>query len=111
MLLWPPSYTLPPLLSSLLRMAQSIMNRPKALPREHYLQSATLRNPNFPPPHLHLLVSYSELGRDAEARAELAELRRLIPNYSLGGARRGLPFKNPADLERYLTALRKAGLQ
>src|SRR5262245_58669978 len=36
MLLWPPSYTLPPLLSSLLRIAQSIMNLPKALPREHY---------------------------------------------------------------------------
>ena len=75
------------------------------------LQSATLRNPNFPPPHLHLLVSYSELGRDVEARAELAELLRVIPNDSLEGARRVLPFKDPADLERYLVALRKAGLK
>jgi len=75
------------------------------------LQSATIRNPNYLPPHLHLVVSYSELGRDAEAQAEVAELRRLIPNYSLEGVRRVMAFKNPADLDRYLAALRKAGLK
>jgi len=75
------------------------------------LQSATLRNPNLVPAHLHLLLSYSELDRDMEARAELAELRRLIPNYSLEGVKRVLVLKNPADLERYLAALRKAGLK
>jgi adenylate cyclase len=75
------------------------------------LQSATLRNPDYSPPRLHLLVSYSELGRDAEARAELAELRRLHPESSLEGYRRTLVFKDPASLERYLTALRKAGLK
>jgi adenylate cyclase len=75
------------------------------------LQTATLRNPNFPPSHLHLLVSYSELGRDAEARAELAELLRLMPNLSLERHRQIMPFKNPADLEHLLDALRKAGLK
>jgi tetratricopeptide (TPR) repeat protein len=75
------------------------------------LQSATLRNPNHPPAHLHLLVTYSELGRDAEARAELAEIRRLNPNASLEFYRRVMVFKDPASLERYLTALRKAGLK
>ncbi|HEV8712260.1 MAG TPA: tetratricopeptide repeat protein, partial [Candidatus Binatia bacterium] len=75
------------------------------------LQSATIRNPNFSSPHMHLAVSYSEVGRDAEARAEVAELRRLNPNFSLEGVRRVMPFKDPADLERYLTALRKAGLK
>jgi adenylate cyclase len=75
------------------------------------LQSATLRNPNYPPPHSHLLVSYSELGREAEARAELEEIRRINPSISLEGYRRVMAFKNPADLERYLTALRKAGLK
>ncbi|MGE0821272.1 MAG: tetratricopeptide repeat protein [Candidatus Binatia bacterium] len=34
------------------------------------LQSATLRNPNFFPTHFHLAISYSELGREEEARAE-----------------------------------------
>ena len=75
------------------------------------LQSAIIRNPNFSSPHLHLVVSYSELGRDAEARAEVAELLRISPNFSLEGFRGVMPFKNPADLERYLAALRKAGLQ
>ncbi|HEV8711924.1 MAG TPA: tetratricopeptide repeat protein [Candidatus Binatia bacterium] len=75
------------------------------------LQSATLRNPNYPPPHLHLLVSCSELGRDAEAQAELAGIRRRNPNVSLKLYRRVMPFKDPADLERYLAALRKAGLK
>jgi adenylate cyclase len=75
------------------------------------LQSATLRNPDYLPPHLHLLLSYSELGRDAEARAELTEIRRLNPNASLEFYRRGMVFKDPASLERYLTALRKAGLK
>jgi adenylate cyclase len=74
------------------------------------LQSAVLRNPNLVPAHLHLLVSYSELGRDADAQAELTELRRLLPNVSLERFR-GMPFKDPASLERYLTALRKAGLK
>jgi adenylate cyclase len=75
------------------------------------LQSATLRNPNNPAPHLHLLVSYSELGRDEEARAELAEIRRINPNVSLEWFRRVMVFKDPASLERYLAALRKAGLK
>ena len=75
------------------------------------LQSATIRNPDHLPAHLHLALSYSELSRDAEARAEVAELLRISPNFSLEGFRRVMPFKNPADLERYLAALRKAGLK
>ena len=75
------------------------------------LQSAIIRNPNFSSPHLHLVVSYSELGRDAEAQAEVVELLRISPQFSLEGFRRVMPFKDPASLERYLTALRKAGLK
>jgi adenylate cyclase len=75
------------------------------------LKIAGIRNPDHLPLHLHLTVSYSELGRDEEARAEVAELRRLSPTYSLEGVRQVMPFKDPADLERYLAALRKAGLK
>jgi TolB-like protein/Flp pilus assembly protein TadD len=75
------------------------------------LKTGVTRNPDHLPLHLHLAVSYSELGREAEARAEVAELRRVSPNFSLEGVRRVMPFKDPADLERYLTALRKAGLK
>ncbi|HEV8713209.1 MAG TPA: hypothetical protein VGX03_10305 [Candidatus Binatia bacterium] len=48
---------------------------------------------------------------DKEARAEVAELLRVSPNFSLEGVRRESTFKNPADLEKYLAALRKAGLK
>ena len=75
------------------------------------LRKAISLNPKEARAYLNLGLSYSELGRDVEARAELAELLRVIPNDSLEGARRVLPFKDPADLERYLVALRKAGLQ
>jgi TolB-like protein/Tfp pilus assembly protein PilF len=73
------------------------------------LQKALPLNPNWLPTHLYLAVIYSELGRE-EARAEVAEVLRLSPNFSLEGVRRTLPFKDPAEAERYLAALRKAGL-
>jgi tetratricopeptide (TPR) repeat protein len=75
------------------------------------LKAAVIRTPDHLPLHLHLVVSYSELGRDEEARTELAEMLRLSPKLSLEGVRRVMPFKDPASLERYLTALRKAGLK
>jgi tetratricopeptide (TPR) repeat protein len=75
------------------------------------LKEALSRNPNFLPVHSDLAVVYSELGRTAEARAEAAEVLRINPNFSLEVATQRLPFKDPAALERYLTALRKAGLK
>jgi adenylate cyclase len=75
------------------------------------LKTAVTRNPDHLPLHLHLAVSYSEVGRDEEARAEVAELLRLSPAFSLEGVRRVMPFKDPAEGERYLAALRKAGLK
>jgi hypothetical protein len=62
-------------------------------------------------PHLGLAASYSELGREEEARAEIAEVLKLNPQFSLAGIRQRWPYKEPADLERLLTALGKAGLQ
>jgi adenylate cyclase len=62
--------------------------------------------------HQHLAVIYVELGRDAEARAEVAEVVRISPNYSLEVMRQTWPYKDPAALERYyLAPLRKAGLK
>ena len=45
------------------------------------------------------------------ARAEVAEVLRLSPKFSLEGMKQRLPYKDPAEAERYLAALRKAGLQ
>jgi tetratricopeptide (TPR) repeat protein len=58
-----------------------------------------------------LAVSYSEVGREEEARAEAAALLRLNPHYSVEVDRQRRPYKDPAVLDRHLTALRKAGLQ
>jgi TolB-like protein/Flp pilus assembly protein TadD len=68
-------------------------------------------NPNSVPAHYNLAVIYSELGRDEEARAVVAEWQRLAPNLSVEGFRQFLPFKDPAVLERHLAALHKAGLK
>jgi adenylate cyclase len=68
-------------------------------------------NSTRPGPHAELAVIYSELGREAEARAEAAEILRISPNFSLEVWRQTLPTKDPAVLERYLAALRKAGLK
>ena len=46
-----------------------------------------------------------------EAQAEVAELLRISPKFSLEGFRQVMPFKDPAESERYLAALRKAGLK
>jgi adenylate cyclase len=61
--------------------------------------------------HLTLAAVYSELGREAEARAEAAEVLRLNPHFSLEVLRQRAPIKDPAIRERYLAALRKAGLK
>jgi adenylate cyclase len=75
------------------------------------LKRALIRNPEFLPAHLHLAVAYSEFGQEAEAQAEVAEVLRISPNFSLEGSRQRLPYKDPATLERVLAALRKAGLK
>jgi TolB-like protein/predicted Zn-dependent protease len=61
--------------------------------------------------HLLLAAAYSELGKEAEARAEAAEVLRLNPQFSLEVHRQRMPIKDPALLERHIAALRKAGLK
>lgn len=75
------------------------------------LKRALTLNPHFQPAHVNLAVIYSELGRKEEARAEVAEIRRMNPNLSLEGRRQMLPYKDPAELERHIEALRRAGLK
>lgn len=66
--------------------------------------------PHFAFAHINQVICYAELGRLEEARAEVAEVLRLRPNWSVALVSRS-PYKNPADLERILAALRKAGLK
>lgn len=50
------------------------------------------------------------LGRLDEARSAWAEARRLEPGYSVEERRRILPFRDPADFERRIEGMRRAGL-
>ena len=61
--------------------------------------------------HLGLAVAYVSLGREEAARAEAAEVLRLHPRFSVEHHSNTLPFKNKADTEFYIDALRKAGLK
>jgi hypothetical protein len=55
--------------------------------------------------------SFPALNREAEAQAEAAEAMRLNPQASLERVRKIFPFKDPEMLERFLAALRQAGLK
>ena len=60
--------------------------------------------------HRNLAVAYHYLGRAAEARLEVEESLRIDPEFTLDSVEAALPFANPSDLERFLLALREAGL-
>lgn len=75
------------------------------------LQQYRSRFPNILYAHVFLTAAYSELGKDTEARAEVAEVLRINPNFSLEVHKERMPIKDPAVLERHIAALRKAGLK
>jgi TolB-like protein/Tfp pilus assembly protein PilF len=68
------------------------------------------RNLNYLPAHAFLAASYSSLGREAEANAAAEQVLRINPKFSLASYAKTLPYKNKADIERYVAALRRAGL-
>jgi TolB-like protein len=83
----------------------------KAIPAFKQLQERCRRG-ECPPQiaSVFIIVSYMGLGREEEARAEAEELLKLKPDFSLDGLRKTQPYKDPAHLESWLRALRKAGI-
>ena len=73
------------------------------------LKKVITRNPNHLSAHNDLAVIYIDLGREEEARAEVAETLRVNPEYSLKVIQ-SVPFKDPAEAKRWLDNLRRAGL-
>jgi tetratricopeptide (TPR) repeat protein len=67
-------------------------------------------NPAFPDAHGTFAVASAHLGRVADARAGLDEFMRLMPGLAADDERLIRPFRRPADRERFLDGLRKAGL-
>jgi tetratricopeptide (TPR) repeat protein len=68
------------------------------------------RNPDQMFAHMALAAIYSELGRAEEASASAAEALRIKPKLNLEWFSKMLPWKNKADVDRIVYALRKAGI-
>jgi tetratricopeptide (TPR) repeat protein len=60
---------------------------------------------------LSITGTYSLLGREEEARAAAKKVLAIDPNFSAERFSKRLPYKNKADLEAFLDAMRKAGLK
>jgi adenylate cyclase len=67
-------------------------------------------NPDVLPTTLYLAASHSSLDRPEEARKAVEEVLRIQPDFSLEYHANTLPFKNQEELNKYINALRKAGL-
>jgi adenylate cyclase len=74
------------------------------------LKKALHYQPDFLPAHINLAVCYPALGRKEEAHAEAAEVLRLSPKFSVKKFAKRLTIRDKAVKERYIDALRKAGL-
>jgi adenylate cyclase len=68
------------------------------------------RNPDNTFSDFRLAAVYEELGRHEEARAHIAEALKRNPQLSLAQIRVSEPYRDEAELERYIDLLRKAGL-
>jgi adenylate cyclase len=61
-------------------------------------------------PYLSMAASYIFLNRADEARKTVEEILRINPDFSLAYFAKTLPYKNQETADRFVNALRKAGL-
>jgi adenylate cyclase len=74
-------------------------------------KKSLLRGPDNLFAHLGLAAAYIALGREKEARAEAAEVLRINPKFSLDDFAKRMPGKDQSAKDRYIGALRMAGLK
>jgi len=74
-------------------------------------EEAVRRGSNTPTAYRIATVAYSICGREEEARAAAAGVLRINPNFSCDSVAKTLPYKNQADIDLIIGALRKAGLK
>jgi len=66
--------------------------------------------PRVPSGHRLIATSLGQLGRTDEARTALNHALEITPKLSETSIRRNIYFKNPHDLERYISGMKAAGL-
>ncbi len=76
-----------------------------------YLKRRFVRKPDSDISRVLLAACYGHLGLVEEAKAAWVEALRLNPDYSLDHRRQVLPYKNPADFEKIVDGLLKAGIR
>lgn len=74
------------------------------------IQSACARAPKFIPARLYLTFAYAESDRMQDARAQIETVRELNPSYTIAMIRDDFPFRQEEECERFLDAIRRAGL-
>jgi adenylate cyclase len=74
------------------------------------LKKAIERAPDYMWAHVHLAAAYVMMGRAQEAQAEVAEVLRISPGYSVERFSRGTILKGQERVDTIAQALRKAGL-
>ncbi|HET7765680.1 MAG TPA: winged helix-turn-helix domain-containing protein [Burkholderiales bacterium] len=75
-----------------------------------HLKEALQRNANWQPARHMLIAAYGHLGRIDDAHWEIGETEVAGSPITLTGVRERVPYRNPADLNRLLEGLRKAGV-
>jgi len=75
-----------------------------------WCEKAVRQEPNDLLARMMMTVVYSLSGKDEQARAEAAEVLRIQPKFSVKKFEKKLTYKRKEDRERFLGALRKAGL-
>ena len=74
------------------------------------LEEALARNPAFDRLHLSQAAVYAAMGRPGEAAWSVEEALAISPDFSLATERENSLYRRQADLDKYLDALRLAGV-
>jgi len=90
-------------------LAYLVMGRyEEAIP---FFKTNLVHYPNNMFAHYWLVIAYSELRREKEARAEAAEVLRISPHFSVEVAKERSPLRDQTLVARYRDDMRKAGLK
>ncbi len=74
------------------------------------IERSAAHNPDALHPQIHLAACLGLLGMKAPAHEALAEVRRMVPDFSMVWVQTFLPYMRAVDLERLAEGLRVAGL-